>query len=74
MYLMGKKNDTYEEFIAKHNCNVNLIGSAGAIESDGLVEYFNESIETRKVGYTKFLGDQSHIMTLLMVIHIQELN
>ena len=35
--------DLYEQFISKHDCDINHEGSAGAMEVSGLIECFMES-------------------------------
>ena len=35
--------DLYEQFISKHDCNINHEASAGAMEVSGLIECFMES-------------------------------
>ena len=49
----------YDRFIADHygKCAINFDGSAGAMESTGVVSCFLESVEVHKVRITNFIGD-----------------
>ena len=74
--LPGKIRGTpeYDRFIADHDgkCAINFGGSAGAMESTGVVSCFLESVEVHKVRITNFIGDgDSHIQKSLLPIHIQ---
>ena len=54
-----KGTEAYEEFMSTHNddCDINHVGSAGAMESAGIVECFGLSMEKYKLRYTEYLGD-----------------
>ena len=49
--------DLYEQFISKHDCDINHEGAAGAMKMSGLVECFMESEKNRHVHYTSYIGD-----------------
>ena len=49
--------DLYEQFISKHDCDINHEGSAGAMEKSGLIECFMESGKNRLLHYTSYIGD-----------------
>jgi hypothetical protein len=54
-----KKTDkiAYDLWFEKHECNINHIGSAGAMEVNGATRIFSRSIEKHGLRYTKYLGD-----------------
>ena len=54
----NKDSDEYQEFIAQHECTINHVGSAGAMESAGLVEIFSSSQDFNNLRYVEFLGDR----------------
>ena len=66
--------DLYEQFIFKHDCDINHKGSAGAMEVSGLIECFTESEKNRHLRYTSYIGEETLSLTvkLLKKIHIQE--
>ena len=39
----------YEKFVSEHNCPINHSGSAGSMETSGVVECFQLSIQNRKL-------------------------
>ena len=51
------EHDLYEQFISKHDCDINQEGSAGASEVSGLIECFMESERNRRLLYTSYIGD-----------------
>ena len=59
----GKENlkktnrPAYDEWFSKHDCKINHIGSAGAMEVVGAKRIFERSIEKHNLRYTKYLGD-----------------
>ena len=70
-----KGTPEYGRVIADHygKCAIKFNGSAGAMESTGVVSCFQESVEVLKVGITHFFDDGTlnHIQKSLMLIHIQ---
>ena len=40
-----------------HNCPINHEGSADSMEAAGLLDYFMNSIENRKLHYAHYIGD-----------------
>ena len=54
-----KGTPEYDRFIANHygKYAINLNGSAGPMESNGVVSCFQESVEVHKVRMTNFIGD-----------------
>ncbi|XP_047135810.1 uncharacterized protein LOC124812840 [Hydra vulgaris] len=53
-----KGSDEYEEYISTHDCNINHTGSAGSMEAAALVDCFVASEHSRKLRYTKYIGDR----------------
>ena len=49
--------DLYEQFISKHDCDINHESSAGAMEVPGLTECFMESEKNRRLHYTSYIGN-----------------
>ena len=47
----------YEEWRASHICEINHIGSSGAMESAGAISIFNRSVEKNNLIYAEYLGD-----------------
>ena len=47
----------YDKWFATHECKLNHIGSAGAMEVSGSKRIFERSVRNRGLRYTKFLGD-----------------
>ena len=47
----------YDRFLADHKCAINFEGSAGAMESTGVVQCFQESEDFHKVRIINFIGD-----------------
>ena len=52
-----KSSEEFEEWKIHHNCDINHIGSAGAMESAGVISIFNRSKESRCLRYMRYLGD-----------------
>ena len=55
----NKKKTTaeYEEWKLYHDCTINHTGSAGSMEAAGVINIFKRSVETKKLRYTRYLGD-----------------
>ena len=49
--------EQYEYLMAQHDCQINHIGSSGKMESDAVVECFQESIHFNKLRYVVYIGD-----------------
>ena len=47
----------YERFSVDHDCLINYQGSAGSMESAGVVKCFKQSEQLYKVRYTNYIGD-----------------
>jgi hypothetical protein len=47
----------YAEWRASHICEINHIGSSGAMESAGAISIFNRSVEKNNLIYAEYLGD-----------------
>ena len=50
--------ELYENILESLKCLINHTGSAGSMESAGLVDCFMSSSETRKLRYTHYIGDR----------------
>ena len=59
--------DTYEEFVASHNCSINDTGSSGAMEAAGLARCFKWSIQNRGLPYTNFTGGDGESKSYLEI-------
>ena len=42
---------------ANHQCSINFVGSAPAMEPEGVSRIFTRSVESRKLQYTGYIGD-----------------
>ena len=49
--------ELYEKFLEFYKCLINHTGSAGSMETAGLVDCFMSSAETRELPYTDCIGD-----------------
>ena len=52
------KPEKYDNFMNTHECSINHVGSAGSIEASGLKGFFMTSVETNKLRYTNYIGDE----------------
>ena len=64
--LISSNKEEYDRWyeIHKVDCTLNCVGSAGSMEVTGAKRIFNRSLITRKMRYTKYLGDgdsKSHL-------------
>ena len=48
--------DEYDRFKADHNCCINYEGSAGSMETAGVLECYRESVELNKLRYVNYIG------------------
>ena len=59
-----ESSNEYDEFLSLHepNCDINHQGSAGSMETAGLVECFQASEKDRKLRYINYFDDgvQNH--------------
>jgi len=54
----GKPNtQSYESFMATHQCAINHVQSSGAMETVSAISFFAESIPKYNLRYTHFIGD-----------------
>lgn len=58
-YEKEKGSAKYEEWLKNHieMCSANHIGSAGKMESDGIIEIFQRSLKLYNVVYAYYIGD-----------------
>ena len=49
--------DRYELWRETPKCSINLVGSAPAMEKEGMKQIFSRSISDRKLSYTEYYGD-----------------
>ena len=68
-----KKNNPkqYEEWRARHDCNLNYRGSAPGMELEGAKRIFNRSIDKHNLRYINFYGDgdsKSYIAVIIIII------
>jgi len=49
--------EEYDTFTQTHECPINHVGSAGAMESARVVDCFGRSLEKRKLRYLNYIGD-----------------
>ena len=55
----GKEGtDEYDRFNADHKCCINYEGSAGSMETAGVLECYRESVELNKLRYVNYIGDR----------------
>ena len=52
-----KSREGYDRFLADHKCAINFEGSAGAMESTGVVKIFRFLETLHKVRIINFIGD-----------------
>ena len=53
----GKKGPNADKFRKYHKCPLNHIGSSGIMESNGILECFELSVEKRQLRYLTYIGD-----------------
>ena len=52
----GKKGPKADKFRKYHKCPLNHIGSSGMVESNGILECFDSSVEKRQLRYLTYIG------------------
>ena len=52
-----KGTPEYEDWKMHHDCTINHTGSSGSMEAAGVMNIYKRSVETKKLRYTKYLGD-----------------
>ena len=53
----NKTGPKAEKFRKTHKCLLNRTGASGMMESDGILDCFKSSMETRKLRYLTYIGD-----------------
>ena len=57
IWASRKGTTEYDNFVKEHNCPINHHGSAGAMESVGIVNIFERSVADLQLCFTTFVGD-----------------
>ena len=57
LWQCRKGTPEYENFLKDHNCVINHIGTAGAMEAAGVVRIFKKSVKNLQPRYTTYIGD-----------------
>ena len=57
MWAPRKGSIDYENFIKEHECPINHVGSAGAMEALGAVNIFEKSVADLQLRFTTYTGD-----------------
>ena len=57
MWDSKKETPEYQLWKAMHNCSINHIKSSGSMESAGVINIFNRSVEKNSIIYHEYLGD-----------------
>ena len=57
MWETRKGTLEYEDFVKGHECPINHVGSAGAMEVSGVVKIYEKSVKNLKLCFTSYIGD-----------------
>ena len=57
MWASRKGSIDYQNFIKEHECPINHVGSAGAMEAVGAVKMFEKSVADLQLRFTTYIGD-----------------